>query len=118
METKALIFDLGGVIFNYSFDNTFKIWSDEIGISPEILKSKFRFTKDFEKFERNEISPGQYYQTITAQLSSRLTEKTFEKGWNSIYQDIIPNIDKLLQQIKPNYRLVALTNTNITHAKI
>jgi len=118
METKGIIFDLGGVVFNYSFDNAFKIWAQEIGVSYETIKSNFKFTSDFEKFERNDISSSQFNEALSKQLNSRLNHANFEKGWNSIYKDIIPNIDNLLIQLKQNYRLVALTNTNITHAKV
>lgn len=118
METKGIIFDLGGVVFNYSFDSAFKIWGQEIGTPHETIKSNFKFTDDFEKFERNDISSRQFNEALSKQLNSGLSETAFEKGWNSIYQDIIPNIENLLIRLKQNYRLVALTNTNITHAKV
>jgi glucose-1-phosphatase len=118
MIITALIFDLGGVVFDYSFDKTFDTWTILTGKSVKELKSRFKFTESFEKFERNDISPQQFIEDISKQLSYNFDESTFEKGWNSIYMNTFGDIDNLLGYLKENYRLIALTNTNLTHSKV
>ena len=41
----------------------------------------------------------------------------FDKGWNSIYLELVPGVTQLLQELIKKYRLVALTNTNEIHAE-
>jgi epoxide hydrolase-like predicted phosphatase len=116
MNIKALIFDLGGVIFNYSFTGTFNKWAELSGKHPDEIRKQISLSDQFEKFERRDISSKQFRESISRLLNFKLTEGAFEEGWNSIYLDLKDNIDELLNELKKNYRIVALTNTNVTHA--
>jgi len=119
MKITALIFDLGGVVFNFSFDNTFDIWSVETGKNADELKRRFNFSdSNFEKFERSDITRMQFIDSISKQLDFKFDFKTFEKGWNSIYMESIQDMDQLLMDLKKQFRLVALTNTNEIHAEV
>lgn len=118
MKIKALIFDLGGVVFDCSFDKTFDSWSIVTGRKPDEIKRLFKFSDSFEKFERNDITPQQFINSVSQQLNYKFDDIAFEKGWNAIYMDTISNIGDLLAELKKHYRLVALTNTNQIHAKV
>lgn len=117
MTITALVFDLGGVVFDFSFDKTFDAWAAMTGRTADDFKTRFEFSGSFEKFERNDISQQQFIEDISQQLNYDFDESTFEKGWNSIYMNTFGGIDNLLATLKENYRLVALTNTNIIHSK-
>jgi glucose-1-phosphatase len=118
MKIKALIFDLGGVVFDCSFDKAFESWSIVMGRETDEIKRLFKFSDSFEKFERNDITPQQFINNISRQLNYKFDEAAFEKGWNAIYMDNICNIGDILAELKKHYRLVALTNTNQIHAKV
>ncbi len=113
----ALIFDLGNVIFNISFDNMFAYWAQVTGFNAVEIKKKFAFNGMYCKFERGEIDPGLYRKYVLATLGFQMSEVEFNNGWNNIYLNIVPGIENLLQDLESKYRLFILTNTNILHAK-
>lgn len=112
---KAIIFDLGKVIFDLSFDRTFESWATNSGKQLDDIKSKFQFGEVSDMFERGEISAGQFRAEVTQSLDLKITDEDFDKGWCDIYLDTYNGVDDLLVNLKSNYRLVALTNTNIIH---
>ncbi|MFQ5752824.1 MAG: hypothetical protein ACE5HI_12580, partial [bacterium] len=57
---KALIFDLGNVIFNVSFDGVFHYWAKVSKRDFNDIKRKFEFDTMLEQFERGEITPESY----------------------------------------------------------
>lgn len=115
---KALVFDLGKVIFDVSFGFAFDKWSAISGIEQKIISKRFRFDEAFEQFERNEIESSFYRKHVSELIGFELSESDFLSGWNNIYMDAYPGIGRTLAALKENYRLVALTNTNAEHAKI
>jgi epoxide hydrolase-like predicted phosphatase len=118
MKIKALIFDLGGVVIDCSFDKTFDNWATVTGRYPDEIKGLFKFSDSFEKFERNDITTLEFIDSVSQQLNYKFDYSTFEKGWNAIFINTISDIDNLLIALKKHYRLVALTNTNTVHAKV
>jgi glucose-1-phosphatase len=109
---------LGGVVFNYSFEGTFNTWSKFSGIPAGKIRQLLTQSESFERFERNDISVKEFIENISQLIHYKLDENTFEAGWNSIYLDLIGDIDNVLINLKTKYRLVALTNTNTIHAKV
>ncbi|MEO8151028.1 MAG: HAD family phosphatase [Bacteroidia bacterium] len=115
---ETIIFDLGKVVFDLSFDRTFQFWATASGNHFDDIKSKFHFDEFFDKFERSEISPEQFRTEISQRLSLKLIDEDFDKGWCDLYLDTYNGIDKLLTNLKRNHKLVALTNTNIIHDRV
>lgn len=115
---KAIIFDLGKVVFDLSFDRVFQYWADVSGKKFTDIKSKFQFDYILDQFEKDEISATQFRQQIFKRLDLRLSDDEFDKGWCDLYLDTYVGINDLLAGLKQNYKLVALTNTNIIHSKV
>ena len=115
---KALIFDLGKVVFDLSFDRVFQFWADTSGKNYAEIKGRFRFDEIFDKFEKGDISPEEFRSTISERLGLTLTDQEFDGGWCDLYLDAYWGIDKLLVELKQNYQLVALTNTNSIHSAV
>ncbi|MBS1594327.1 MAG: HAD family phosphatase [Bacteroidetes bacterium] len=113
-----MIFDLGGVVFDYSFEQAYHAWSAITGRPASEIKECFHFSGDFERFERGVITPEQFIASVSTQLGHTFDADSFEKGWNAIYNDVIPGMDQLLASLHTDYPLVALTNTNQIHAKV
>jgi len=118
METyEALIFDLGKVVFDLSFDKVFQFWASASGQKAETLKGKFQFNEFFDEFEKGEISDATFRAEISQHLSLKLSHNVFDEGWCSLYLDVYEGINELLSGLKKQYKLVALTNTNSIHAQ-
>jgi len=114
---KAIIFDCGGVIFTCSFDKALNYWAMVSGKDINEIKNKFDFDEIFKKLERGEINSSMFRKHALSKLGLKISDEKFDKGWNSIYLDLVPGIKQLLQELKQKHRLVALTNTNEIHAK-
>lgn len=117
-ETKAIIFDLGKVVFALSFDRIFQFWANASGKEFDDLKNKFQFDITFEKLEKDEISSTQFRHEISKRLDLEINDQEFDKGWCDLYLETYTGIDDLLAALQKNYKLVALTNTNIIHHKV
>jgi epoxide hydrolase-like predicted phosphatase len=119
MDTyEALIFDLGKVIFDLSFDKVFQFWASASSQQADALKGRFQFDELFDEFEKGEVSNPAFRIEISQRLSLTLTDRVFDEGWCSLYLNTYEGIDKLLSSLKKQYRLVALTNTNSIHAQV
>jgi epoxide hydrolase-like predicted phosphatase len=114
---KALIFDLGKVVFDYSFPEAFAHWAKVSGKTKEDIEKHFEYGPVFEKFERDELTPDEFRKHISADIGFDFEKEEFENGWNNIYLELYPGMDNLLGTIKKTHRIVALTNTNRIHAK-
>ena len=115
---KAVIFDLGKVVFDLSFDRIFQFWANASAKRYDEIKSVFQFDVTFDKFERNEITPKEFRARILQKLELTLTDQEFDEGWCDLYLAAYSGIDHLLASLKQKYKLVALTNTNAIHSKV
>jgi epoxide hydrolase-like predicted phosphatase len=115
---KALIFDLGKVVFEVSFEMAYAYWGKLANMDSETVRKRFKFDEAYDLFSENKITSAQYAKHVSELIAIPLTEEEFENGWNRIYLDEFPGIGKTLEKLKENYRIVALTNTNATHAKV
>lgn len=116
-KLEAVIFDLGGVIFGVSLKPVILKWSKSIGCNPQDIASKFKVDSFYERFETGEISPEEYRDHVCDVLNCKMSDEDFDKGWNSIYLDILPGVESVLQKLQGKVRLVVLTNTNQIHAQ-
>jgi glucose-1-phosphatase len=115
---KALVFDLGKVVFDLSFDRVFHAWATAANAPHDALQSTFRFDALFDQFERNEITPAAFRAAVCARLGVTLTDPQFDQGWSALYLDVYPGVEALLARLHQRYRLVALTNTNALHHRV
>lgn len=115
---EALIFDLGKVVFDLSFDRVFQFWASASGQQVATIKGKFQFDEFFAEFERGEVSNEDFRAEISRRLGLEFADQVFDEGWCSLYLDTYERIDELLNNLKKRYRLVALTNTNSIHAQV
>ena len=112
-----MIFDCGGVVFHFSSDRIFKHWALVSGKDAIELKKKFDFGETYQEFEKGEISPSVFRKKTMNKLEFKISDEEFDNGWNSMYMELVPGIVGLLRELRSTYRLVALTNTNVIHAK-
>jgi HAD superfamily hydrolase (TIGR01509 family) len=115
---KALIFDLGKVIFDVAFEMAYAHWGKVGKLDSQEVRSRFHFDEAYDLFSENKLSPEEYAKHVSKMIGIELSQEDFEIGWNSVYLDAYPGITDTLIRLKKNYRLVALTNTNSVHARV
>jgi epoxide hydrolase-like predicted phosphatase len=118
MAYKVLIFDLGNVIFEVSFDLCFEYWSQASGVDEKSIRERFSLDADYEGFEKNAFPPEEFRRRMSDKLGLKLDDEEFDKGWCNLYKEVYPGMASFLDGLKNHYRLVALTNTNIIHEKV
>jgi putative hydrolase of the HAD superfamily len=115
---EALIFDLGKVVFDLSFDQVFYHWATASGQEAAAIKSRFQFDELFDAFERDDVSADAFRTEVSRRLGFQLTDQAFDEGWCALYLDPYEGVNEVLSNLKNQYRLVALTNTNSIHAQV
>ena len=115
---KVLLFDLGKVVFDVSFGRAFASWEETSKLPYETIRKRFKFDEAYDLFSEDKLTIEEYAQHVSTLIGFPLSVPEFEKGWCDIYLDVYPAMPKLLAKLKKNYRLVALTNTNASHAKV
>lgn len=117
-KLEAAIFDLGGVVFGISLKGIIKSWAESAGASPQKIAEKFEADLFYERFETSEISPEEYRKHVCDKLKISLSPEDFDRGWNSIYLDVLPGIEAVITEVRKRIKVVVLTNTNQIHAPV
>jgi HAD superfamily hydrolase (TIGR01509 family) len=115
-DIAAIVLDLGNVVFDISFDKMYGYWAERNGVDAEKLKERLVFDEVYCKFERGEITPDEYRDYAIGRLGIKMDYGQFDRGWNSIYLDVLPGIAELVKALHSKYQLAVLTNTNAIHA--
>ena len=114
-EIKNIIFDLGGVLLNI---NPLLSLLEFVKISEtdsETMKTKLAAEGIFEKFDTGSISAGQFRSMLCQILNRSVSDTEIDRIWNALLLDFPKERVELLQQIRSNYRVILLSNTNIIH---
>lgn len=114
---KAIVFDLGNVLVMISQSRIFEYWSRVTGQRFEdIMAIKNRIGDGEEiRLEIGQITPAEFRRNVTAKIGLQISDSEFDQGWNNIFVGINSGIERVLMQLKPNYRLIGLSNTNSIH---
>ena len=112
---QALLFDLGNVLVEISFDRTFEHWSRAAGLEPGQVRDRFSFDTAYERHERGEITASAYFQTLRGSLGIDISDAAFLDGWNAMLVGEVPGIRELLGRAQDRFPLYAFSNTNVVH---
>jgi epoxide hydrolase-like predicted phosphatase len=117
-EIEAIVFDLGNVIFDISFEEMYDYWAKLKGYNKAELKRRLFFDEMYCRFERGEIEPNTYRDYAIEKLGFKMSYEEFDRGWNSIYMETKTGMEELISNLEGRYPLYVLTNTNELHADI
>lgn len=114
---KNIIFDLGGVLFGLNPAKTIEAFelagiNDITGKYKKLVESNL-----FLDFEKGLISIPEFRNGMNALCNSNLDEKTFRNCWNSMITDYNPINNRLLRNIKKDFNIFVLSNTNQIHTE-
>jgi HAD superfamily hydrolase (TIGR01509 family) len=116
-STEALLFDLGGVVFQIDFDKAFAHWAAHADVSVQSIKSRYRSDQWYERHERGEISAAQYFDALRDTLGIEISDEQFAAGWNAIFEAELAGVVELLQSLGARIPLYAFSNSNVMHQK-
>lgn len=118
MEKSAvdvLLFDVGGVLIDCSFERALQHWSRASGIPLRQLSERFSFDGNYEAHERGELSASQYFAALRQTLGVSLSDQELQAGWCSIFRGVVPGAVELLTTLSTATPIYLFSNTNAAH---
>ena len=112
---RNIIFDFGGVIFNISHSKLEESYR-RLGMDNfDRLFSQAAQTDLFMDLEVGAIGEEDFRNGLRQLTNLQVDDATLDATWNEILCDYPPHRIQLLREIRSNYRLYLLSNTNIIH---
>ena len=111
---KSIIFDLGGVLLNISYQKTIEEF-EKLGIeNSSAFYSKKSQKNIFNLLETGEISENEFVKVIKRSCKSATTDQ-IQFAWNAMLLDFPKKRINLLINLKKEYQIFLLSNTNEIH---
>jgi epoxide hydrolase-like predicted phosphatase len=113
-KIKILLFDLGGVIVEFSGVKDISSLL-RISLSENEIREKFNNCPHIDAFGRGKISQEEFGERFVRDWGINLTPEIFLEEFRSWSKCILPGAEEILELLRPQYRLAALSNSNELH---
>jgi glucose-1-phosphatase len=114
---KNIIFDLGNVVLNISYQATIDAFV-ALGIKDfATIFSKEKQNHLADEFEKGLISEEIFFEYLHSLCDPSIKRRQLLDAWNAIIVSFPLKRLQLLQQLNLHYRTFCLSNTNATHEK-
>jgi glucose-1-phosphatase len=114
-KIKNIIFDLGGVILNINPLLSLLELETISQISKEVLVERMAKEKIFENFDTGSLTPAQFRSSLRQIINLETDDSEIDRIWNKMLLDFPFQRIELLQQLRKNYHVFLLSNTNFIH---
>jgi putative hydrolase of the HAD superfamily len=112
---SVIVFDLGNVLVPFDYTNSIeKLEATEKNLGKkfwEFYKGNYDIHR---QFERGKISKEKFIDLMLASIENKIDSETFCKYYAKIFT-VNEDVVSLLPELKKNYLLVLLSNTNCIH---
>jgi glucose-1-phosphatase len=115
---RALLFDLGGVVFSLDFRRAFRLWASRAGCNPRMIEERFSLDDAYEQHERGEIPASDYFAALRVSLGIDISDGDLIEGWNDVYLGPVSGMAEVLSIAQQHLPLFAFTNSNPTHKSV
>lgn len=115
MNIKNIIFDLGGVIIDISFERMIHFFQDEHNVNIKPFFTGIKMDSIFIDFELGLITIEEFRFKVKKILNINITDNEFDNIWNKILLGYDIKKLNLLEKLKKHYNTFILSNTNILH---
>ena len=116
-QIKNIIFDLGGVILDIDYHLTRDAFVKLGIVNFDELYSQKKQEHFFDDFEIGKISEKEFFNEIRKSSKLDLSNSEIEHAWNALLQTIPEKRILWLEELKNDYRIFLLSNTNAIHIK-
>jgi len=115
LSADVLLFDLGRVVLDISFDRVMACWARHAGCTAADLTPRFVVNDSFKHHEIGRIDDAAFFDGLRGSLGIAITDAQFLDGWNSIFVGETAGIAPLLERAAQRMPLYAFSNTNPAH---
>ena len=111
---KAILFDLGKVILDFSFDRAFRLLEKRSPYRAPEIRNYFMNSGLEVLYDGGKLSSREFYRQVKRSLRHNLSFLEFKYLWNHVFIPHKPVI-QLIRKLRTHYRLVLISNTNAMH---
>ena len=114
LDIRNIVFDFGGVIIDidpYAIVNQM----NKMGFSVVDKMKEPAFLESVKRFEKGIIKASTFREEVKNYLNISISDAFFDEMWNSMLYDIPERRINLVKQLKQNYHVYLLSNTNEIH---
>lgn len=115
VPTRAVLFDLGGVVLDIDFDRALAAWQPHSRLPPEQLRSRFAFDEPFRRHETGKLDDAGYFAHLRELLALDCDLSQVEAGFNAILIAEIDETVRMLASLRSRVPCYAISNTNPAH---
>ncbi len=115
MGLKTIIFDFGGVILDIDPQLTINHF-EKLGMadSSRFLEQEF-IDNVIRKFEKGILTPEAFRDKVREYAGMDFTDQEIDDAWNALLFDIPAERIKVVEEVKKNYKILLLSNSNEIH---
>jgi len=111
---KGIIFDLGGVLIDFSgMSDIRSLMAQDPG--PDAIRPRWITCPVISAFERGEISSDQFASDFVCEWGLQVEPDEFVDIFKSWVKGTLAGTEELLTDLRPHYTLACLSNTNPLH---
>ena len=111
---EALIFDLGGVLIDFSaFEDLRPLLRKDM--QPEEIRQRWISCPHIQLFEIGQLTSREFAECFVRDWDVTVSPDRFLVEFRSWPRRFVPGARSLLRSLRNNYRLAALSNSNATH---
>lgn len=116
MQTKVLLFDLGGVLIeNSTFEELAILTSGSI--AEEELRERWLASPSVRRYERGEIETQNFCHSFVQEWELDITPAQFAERFSGFPKGPFRGVEALLNTLRARYRIAFLSNCNDLHWK-
>ncbi len=115
---KNIIFDFGGVILDIEPQLTLNALQ-ELGLKDLTRFASADFQKNvMDKFERGILCPETFRNKVREVMDAKICNQDIDDAWNALLLDIPEKRIRTLEQVKQQYNIYLLSNSNEIHYEL
>lgn len=118
MSIQVVLSDLGGVLIDFSFALAIEAWARSAGVGADVIADKVVVDEAWHRFEVGDLTEGEFCGHLRRRCGLQLTDEQLIDGWNSTYLGVNAAVERLLREVAQGIRVVAVTNTNVSHQRV
>jgi putative hydrolase of the HAD superfamily len=113
--TRAILFDLGGVVLDVDFDRAIHAWGRHSRLPLEQLRAAFHFDDPYQRHETGHLEAERYFAHLRELLQLECGTGPVRAGFNAIFPGEIAQTVQLLDAVRKQVPCYAISNTNAVH---
>jgi putative hydrolase of the HAD superfamily len=113
--TRAVLFDLGGVVLDIDFSRAIAAWAPHSRLPPGQLRAAFAADEPFQHHETGRLDNDAYFSHLRELLALDCELAQVQAGFNSIFTGEIAETVQMLDALRGSLPCYAISNTNAAH---